>query len=65
MIQMCMCAQTVCPSLLVDRSELERGFTYLEGGLDWANTTWSCTSGVLQSPINFPSFQCEATGRIW
>nr|QOL01132.1 putative extracellular protein CSOL_056 [Pseudococcomyxa simplex] len=49
--------KTVCPSLLVDRSELERGFTYLEGGLDWANTTWSCTSGVLQSPINFPSFQ--------
>ncbi|EIE20510.1 carbonic anhydrase [Coccomyxa subellipsoidea C-169] len=49
--------KTVCPKLSVDRSELERGFTYLEGGLDWDNSTWSCTSGVLQSPINFPSLE--------
>lgn len=44
-----------CVNLQVDRSELEKGFTYQEGGLDWDNATWSCASGSLQSPVNLPS----------
>lgn len=52
-----LCMQLPCPKLTVDRLELERGFTYQEGGLDWDNSTWSCLTGILQSPINFPSPQ--------
>ena len=37
------------------RTELEKGFTYQEAGLDWDNATWACTTGTLQSPINLPS----------
>jgi hypothetical protein len=44
-----------CRNLGVDQSELERGYTYQEGGLDWDNATWACTSSAEQSPINFPS----------
>ncbi|BDA50610.1 probable carbonic anhydrase at C-terminar half [Coccomyxa sp. Obi] len=49
--------KVACPKLTVDRSELEKGFTYIEGGLDWENSTWACLDGALQSPINFPNFQ--------
>ena len=44
-----------CQNLGVEQSELDRGYTYQEGGLDWDNATWSCIGGSLQSPINFPS----------
>lgn len=56
--------QVACPKLTVDRSELERGFTYIEGGFDWDNSTWACLDGALQSPINFPSFQCKLKATI-
>ena len=50
-----------CSNLGVDQSELERGYTYQEGGLDWDNATWACNNGALQSPVNFPS----PSGGAW